>query len=378
MIFSVIQPSRVAEDGEYADPESDCTRPLSPGPEDPQVPIEAQRLHQEQQEEVELDLQTTSQNLDPNERTAPEEPSNIEDILAGLAEDGDNISSGSNENDYLSGEIPNERTPESPERASPRAIMPGGAFEPNISEIQRAMQSLQVEDEEASSIRSDSSDSANREEPKPYEFGCSGRGTDDNDANDNDYENNDDDNNNDDDDVLDNKTEHLDDQSNNSNTEDDNENPRINQNSYTGSDSETTTSVDSHSSALASCGRSASDNPDPDLDLHSNATNSSGESDSPVVVHQEANIVPQAVTIIGVDNGLNTPNFQLTKKDVNSDQNLNIIAQATWEEKNGDQLEGRNSTDDQQDEENDTGHYASGKITLMIPWTEEVDVNSDQ
>ena len=43
-----------------------------------------------------------------------------------------------------------------------------------------------------------------------------------------------------------------------------------------------------------------------------------------------------------------------------------------------DQLDGKNNTDDQQDEENDMGRYASGKITLMIPWTEEVDVNSDE
>ena len=256
--------------------------------------------------------------------------------------------------------------------------MPGSAFEPNISEIQRAMQSLQVEDEEGSSIRSDSGGyrGAHREEPKPYEFGCSGRGTDGNNANDDDYENNDDNNNNDDDDddVLDNKTEHVDDQSNNSNTEDDNENTRINQNSYKGSGSESTTSGDSHTSG----GLPASGNPDLELDLHSSATNSTEGSDSPVVVHHEANIVPQAVTIIGVDNGVNTPNFQLTKKDANSDQNLNIIVQATREEGNRDQLDGRNNTDDQQDEENDTGHYASGKITLMIPWTEEVDVNSDE
>ena len=292
--------------------------------------------------------------------------------MAGLAEDGDNISSGSSESDYSSGEIPNERRPESPETASPRAIMPGSAFEPNISEIQRAMQSLQVEDEEGSNIRSGSGlcRGAHRDEPKRYEFGCSGRGSDDGDTNDNDYDNNNDDYDNDA--VLGNKTEHVDDQSNNSNTEEDPENPRITQNSYTSSGSESTTSGDSHTfGGLPTSG-------DPDLDLHSSATNSSEESDSPVVVHHEAKIVPQAVTVIDVDSGLNRHDFQLTEKDVNCDQNLNIIAQTPREERNRDQVEGRNSTDDHQDEENDTGHYASGKITLMIPWTDEVDVNSDE
>ena len=62
--------------------------------------------------------------------------------MAGVADDEDNISSGSSESDYVPGEKPNERRPKSPETAAPRAIMPGSAFEPNTSEIQRAMQSF--------------------------------------------------------------------------------------------------------------------------------------------------------------------------------------------------------------------------------------------
>ena len=50
------------------------------------------------------------------------------------------------------------------------------------------------------------------------------------------------------------------------------------------------------------------------------------------------------------------------------------------EERNRDQLEERNDSDDQQEEENDTGHYASGKMEMPIfeEDSEETEENSDE
>ena len=97
--------------------------------------------------------------------------------------------------------------------------------------------------------------------------------------------------------------------------------------------------------------------------------------DSLAAVHK-ANIVPQPIEAISVDYGLVGHDFELTERKVFCDGKPDVV-QVIWEERNRDQLEERNDSDDQQEDENDMGNYASAKRNF-IPFHEDSEENSDE